>query len=407
MIEIATPIMTTDTTPSGICSADAINFGSAYHAFNRDVGGVNPLWSLRIGTSATIKNGPHWVAYAFGNVVEVVQYRFKNIGYTNQAKDWQLQGWDGDAWTVLHEVAGYSNQYVDNWTPTYTLETPGEYLDYRLYITDWHTGFAGQPIDTVLLRELELYAATPAVEVPAVSFAFDPSPPHTAIGDYALVPGAAFGWEPQTPSIIIGPVSIEVSAVPAWWSPQSVATAIEPRPEPQSSIVYKATLTGAADSLADLVLPISSLQTRLRTGTPSFVSITIPGGETYAAGIAARSNGAVVIERGVRFGDGSVQFVEIARVNLDDIRDDGGGRNRSITIIGHATVTESVPKTRTLQNASMRSSSWSGRRFRASLDMNLRPGDTAIINGEAIVVGLITHSVSPLGELMEISEAAI
>jgi hypothetical protein len=111
-----------------------------------------------------------------------------------------------------------------------------------------------------------------------------------------------------------------------------------------------------------------------------------------------------VIERGYQFADGTSQLVEIARVTLDTIADDWGGRNRTITLTGYGTVTTAVPKSRTMQNLTYRSNSGGSLRFRADLDLNLKPGDTAVCGDESIVVAQITHIVSPSGEMMEISE---
>jgi hypothetical protein len=227
---------------------------------------------------------------------------------------------------------------------------------------------------------------------------------HPASGVFAFPPAASLVLTASAPSHI-GSVDAPVAALelaghtpsPIWTPPANVAW----------TTVYRCTLTGTADALDDLVLPIESYQARLRSGTPSFVSVVVPDGTTYAAAIAARANGELVIERGIRFATGDEQLVELCRVDLETIASARGGRNWSVTLSGHATSTTTVPKEITLQGASYLSSGSGARRIRAALDLNLRPGDTAVSGSESLVVGLITHTVSPAGELMEISEAVI
>jgi hypothetical protein len=187
-------------------------------------------------------------------------------------------------------------------------------------------------------------------------------------------------------------------ATPAAFRTPSVPAAVD--------VIYRLTLTGAADALADVVLPMASFQSRLRDGTPSYLAVNIPNGADYISAVNARPNGQIVVERGYRFRDtGATQFDEIARVDLDDVRQDEGARSYTLTLDGHRTEATVTPKVRAIGGASYRNVVSGKRRYRASPDNFLRPGDTVEINAESFTVGLITLSVSPSIERMEIAEA--
>lgn len=171
-----------------------------------------------------------------------------------------------------------------------------------------------------------------------------------------------------------------------------------------AQMIYIFTLTGAPDGLADIEIPISSIQCRLRDGEPTYLSVVIPSA-TWAADISARPGGELVVERGYRFSDGSRQLQEIARVDLEDIRMDSGARNKSITLSGHATISNTTPKAVAISGASYRSESNGKRRYRCTVDHFLRPGDTAVISDEEIIVDSISFTIGTSQEQMEISEA--
>lgn len=171
-------------------------------------------------------------------------------------------------------------------------------------------------------------------------------------------------------------------------------------------VIYRLTLTGAANALSDIVLPMASFQSRLRNGEPSYLSVNVPNGAAWITAINARQNGQLVVERGYRFRDtGATQFDEIARVNLEDVRQDEGARSYTLTLDGHRTEATTTPKVRAISGANYRNVVSGKRRYRASPDNFLRPGDTVQINAESFTVGLITLSVSPSIERMEIAEA--
>jgi hypothetical protein len=87
---------------------------------------------------------------------------------------------------------------------------------------------------------------------------------------------------------------------------------------------------------------------------------------------------------------------------------DKGPKNRSISLTGHRTVSTTDPNVVTLSGASYRNYSDGIRRYRCDVDLWLRPGDTAVIEGqdEQFQVGFISYTIGAGQEIMEIVEAA-
>lgn len=177
-----------------------------------------------------------------------------------------------------------------------------------------------------------------------------------------------------------------------------------------ATVIYDCTLTGAADGVANLVLPIASFQARVRDGEPSYVSVTVPNSLAYEDAIAARTNGEIVIRKGYRMADGTTQMEEICRVDYEDIQISRGGRSDAAVVTGHATVSSTAPKEWTVTGVSFYGLQADGkRRVRADLDLFLRVGDTCVYGTGAndfFVVGQITYWVTadPPAVFMEVQE---
>jgi len=102
---------------------------------------------------------------------------------------------------------------------------------------------------------------------------------------------------------------------------------------------YYLTLIGDADELADLEIPVTSFQGRLRSGDPTYLEVVVRDLDTYLSGINARSNGDLKLEMSwVISGEESVRET-LTTVDLEEIRVDRGARNESVTLSGHRTVT--------------------------------------------------------------------
>jgi hypothetical protein len=179
----------------------------------------------------------------------------------------------------------------------------------------------------------------------------------------------------------------------------------------QAQDIYSCILTGSADGIDDIVLPISSFQATMRDGDPSYLSCVIPNSVDYETFVTARTNGEIIIQKGVRLRDGTEQMEEIARVDYESVQINRGPRNDSMTLSGHKTVTSSAPKERAVNGVSFYGLQADGkRRVRANMDLFLRCGDTCIYGDGAndyFVVGMITYWVAarPAAYVMEVQEA--
>jgi hypothetical protein len=108
----AIPLMTSNTTPSGIAS----NFAAFDRNSNTDW--INSIVSPGIS-----------VSYEFPTPKVIDQYYF--AGYSNQ-NNWSFEAWDGSTWIVLHTVTGAN-------TGTYTSPLIGNstsYIKYRFVLND-------------------------------------------------------------------------------------------------------------------------------------------------------------------------------------------------------------------------------------------------------------------------------
>jgi hypothetical protein len=171
-------------------------------------------------------------------------------------------------------------------------------------------------------------------------------------------------------------------------------------------IRYYCTLTGAADGLSDLTIPISSFQASKRTGESTYLSVVVPG-MTYAEQIADRSNGELVIYMAYLLDGVESLREEILRVELEQINPQEGARSRSITLIGHKTVTYDS-RAVSIQGCNYKYTSGGSRGFRfPQADPYLNPGDalTVIDTDDALTVDYITYAISARGaKFMEVRE---
>ncbi|KKM27866.1 hypothetical protein LCGC14_1570430 [marine sediment metagenome] len=168
---------------------------------------------------------------------------------------------------------------------------------------------------------------------------------------------------------------------------------------------YYFTLTGAADGLADVVIPMSSFQYRLRDDTPSYLQVIVPGTDSAGA-ITARSNGDLIIELAYLI-DGVEHYREqLAAVDFESVRTDEGTKSQSIILSGHRTDTWGA-QTVTIQGRITYRSENNGQiRLRKAVpDLWLRPGDTVIAGDDTFVVGQVMSAMAKATQWTEIVEA--
>jgi hypothetical protein len=168
---------------------------------------------------------------------------------------------------------------------------------------------------------------------------------------------------------------------------------------------YYCTITGAADDLADVIVPISSFQARKETDSLTYVSVVVPG-MASAEDIAARQNGEIVVDMAYLVGGIESLREEILRAEIEQINIYEGADSRSIVISGHQDQTF-IAKDNELRDP-IYSAQVNGRlswRF-AAPDLFLNPGDTARVGDDAITVNAVIYMVSAGGgqTMMEVQE---
>ena len=231
---------------------------------------------------------------------------------------------------------------------------------------------------------------------------FDPTLVGLSI-DIAVPAPKPFLFSPETPRLSYGyPVPLKSAIL---WSALAPSLFIGERiPGSKLRSVYIFTLTGAPDGTTDIEIPIKSFQGRIRQGTPTYLSAVIPGMD-YAAAISARANGEMSVEL-VQYYRGIVyRRNEIARVTLENIVIDEGPASQSITLIGHKT------ETFTAKSVALFSPVYYGlsngkKRYRfAAPDLDLRPGDTVTVGSDSFTAGMLSYTISPGRNTMDVSEA--
>jgi hypothetical protein len=230
--------------------------------------------------------------------------------------------------------------------------------------------------------------------------------------------GSSLGWplgannDPAVLADVGVPVLVEESTWSRLWRASPLIT-----PPPQPTItgyndkrrqVFFVTLTGAADALPDLVLPCSSASARLRSGSPSYLSVVVPiTSPEQAEDIIARPNGNLVLSLLEGY-DNPYDLTELVRVGVDLPRSDQGARSWSMTLVGYRQTTNSVPKTVEIDRVSYDNSISGSKRYRLYRAVpNLRAGDTAsfpTLGGGSIVVASISLSISATSTTIEIAE---
>jgi hypothetical protein len=171
------------------------------------------------------------------------------------------------------------------------------------------------------------------------------------------------------------------------------------------SVIYNCILTGAQNGVEDLILPLKNFQTRLRDGEPTYCGIVVPDVGKYLGDIVDRKNGEIVIQKGVYYNSGEKNFVELVRVDLEEIGYDRGTKNNSISLSGHKTTQNTSPKTVELKKIQTESLQKNGsHRIRSDVDFFTRPGDTVIWHGKSMVAGMITITVGKNISTMDITE---
>ena len=275
------------------------------------------------------------------------------------------------------------------------------------------------PSTSFVLALTEDYAVAADFRLPAAPSTPPPTPVYQPGSDFRFV---VAGADPISADFIIGiglsppvPITLQLSFGQAWrlWvaaeMPLSQRWSLQANPvwtPVISATVYRFALE---NSQGRAEMPISNFSGQLRSGEPSYLQVTIPDARRWAqdiADFAAQSDTDMVIEAGYRWSDGRFDTQEIARTRLRKVRYDIGARSSSVQLDGIDTRINPAPKTVTLIGANYRSQDESGRvRYRCAMNFDIRPGDTALINGETFIVGELSYNVTVNNATLEVAEA--
>ena len=158
---VTVPVMTSDTTPSGVVSVSTFNDSNSrgYKAFDGD---DSTRWeSANVTPFVNV-----WIQYQFANPITVAKIKML-LPQRNQPATFQLQGSnDGENFTT---VQSYTNDSASQTTKEYTNSDTSEYSYWRLLVTSihkssdassWWTGF----------NTLQFYSASIADNSTAMSY---------------------------------------------------------------------------------------------------------------------------------------------------------------------------------------------------------------------------------------------
>ena len=146
------PTMTSNTTPSGVCSADTeYSTYLAWKAFDGSTASSD-------GWIANSGSFPHWIKYEFPSAIKVNAAGFRNINgnHAYAIKNYKIQGSnDNESWIDLYAGINNNNSNNDLWTVNFDNSTAYKY--YRLYIID---GWSSNPNYRCDIGYIQFYAKT-------------------------------------------------------------------------------------------------------------------------------------------------------------------------------------------------------------------------------------------------------
>ena len=162
---------------------------------------------------------------------------------------------------------------------------------------------------------------------------------------------------------------------------------------------YTLTITGSPD----LVVPISSWQATLRSGTGSdYLQAVIPAASSLTQAIADRAGGRLVISKGYRFDDGSERSEPIVEAEFSQLRSDRGPRNYTVTVSGFLPASAAQQSERVLREVRTLSFSSSQYRARGAIDLFLRPGMTVTADDVSFEVEFINFYANEFDQFCEV-----
>ena len=150
-----------------------------------------------------------------------------------------------------------------------------------------------------------------------------------------------------------------------------------------------------------LRIPISSWQATVQTDRASFLQCVIPAADAYVDDLLARLNSSNFSIYRITYLDGAEQKSQLAIAPLETTSYARGPSNYTLTVYGYgdAETASASPATRTMTGLrSIYTTSTGKTRARCDIDWFLRPGDTAVVDGENVTVSYINYYVPSIGD---------
>ena len=161
-----------------------------------------------------------------------------------------------------------------------------------------------------------------------------------------------------------------------------------------------------APGLAAVTLPLSSLQYRTQEDGYTVIVAVVPDADHWESQVAARldAGGLLRIFSGYRDQSGQDDVVEVARGGLESYTSDVGAQRSSLVLTATQPMEPTIPRTVTLTGVTYQALQADGRRrVRCAPQLYLRPGDTALYAGHALVVNRCAVTIGRDTQRMEVT----
>ena len=155
-------------------------------------------------------------------------------------------------------------------------------------------------------------------------------------------------------------------------------------------LTWGLTLTGSADATTDAVLPVSYVNARLRSGSQSYLQVTIPYTVANAADVTARQNGDLQLTYKDSSGEHAV--VDVA---LETIQISRGQQSAAIVLTGHRQSTNSSPTSHTVVPLSFQTGSTATTAIIPGYNPDIKPGDDVTAFGTTYTLNTVSVQAQP------------
>ena len=150
-----------------------------------------------------------------------------------------------------------------------------------------------------------------------------------------------------------------------------------------------------------LRIPISSWQATVQSDRASFLQCVIPAADSYAEDLSARLGTSTISVYKITYLNDEEQKSQLATAPLETTSYARGPSNYTLTISGYGdaeTISASTSSRTMTGIRSIYTTSTGKTRARCDIDWFLRPGDTAVVDGENVTVSYINYYVPTLGD---------